>query len=299
MGDCKIMMKQIQVVGIVGKHKESRHIIVVKAVAEYCTNRGLQVLMEAETAEKIGEYPPASYDLIGKNAQLLIVVGGDGFMLQAARKMAAYGVPIVGVNRGRLGFLTDLASEGLSRQLDAMFEGRFIKENRFMLEGYLIREGKEIDSLIALNDVYLCRGDSDKMIEFDMFVDGQFVYQQRSDGIIISTPTGSTAYALSANGPILHPSVKAIALTPLCAHSLSSRPIAVSADARIECDFLRGEDAYLHFDGQVRIPVKVGDRILVKKSQCNATLLLPSHYNYFSILRQKLHWSETPSEQWL
>ena len=215
-------------------------------------------------------------------------------MLTAARKLAEAGVPLVGVNQGRLGFMTDFAQDNMLDGASDLLDGRFQTEERFLLGAEVLREGKCVFNTLALNDVVVNKGDLGRMIEFAVSIDGEFIYNQRSDGLIIATPTGSTAYALSANGPILHPAVPGIALVPLCPHALSNRPITVSDSSHIEIVVQPPHSARVHADGQARFELAAGDRVRVARSNRSIRFLHPLGYSYFAMLREKLHWSETP-----
>jgi len=223
-----------------------------------------------------------------------VVLGGDGTMLLTARRLARFAVPLVGVNQGRLGFLTDIARHAATERLGAMLDGAYTEEQRFLLGAEVLREGKRIFETLAMNDVVVNKGEVGRMIEFDVRINGEFVYTQRSDGIIVSTPTGSTAYALSANGPILHPGVAGIALVPLCPHNLTARPVTLADDCCIEMVVRRPHDARVHFDGQEHVDLHGGDCVRVVRSDQHVTLLHPVGHSYFAMLREKLHWSASP-----
>jgi NAD+ kinase len=190
--------------------------------------------------------------------------------------------------------LTDIAREEALAKLGAILDGRFISESRVMLDAEVLRAGQRVFHTIALNDVVVNKGDIGRMIEFDLSIDGEYVYTQRSDGMILATPTGSTAYALSANGPILHPSVGGIALVPLCPHALTARPVTLPDSCRIDIELLPPHDARVHFDGQMRFDARAGDCVRVTRSPNSVRLLHPEGYSYFAMLRGKLHWSATP-----
>jgi NAD+ kinase len=215
-------------------------------------------------------------------------------MQHTARRLVAYGVPLAGVNLGRLGFLTDIALNDAQRGLGEIIAGRYTEESRFMLDAEVLRGGTRVFHTLALNDVVVNKGDLGRMIEFDLSIDGEYVYTQRSDGMIVSTPTGSTAYAMSANGPILHPSVGGIALVPLCPHALTARPITLPDHCRIDIELLPPQDARVHFDGQARFDLRAGDVVRMTRSAQSLRLLHPESYSYFAMLREKLHWSATP-----
>jgi NAD+ kinase len=222
------------------------------------------------------------------------VVGGDGTLLNAARQLAPYGVPLVGVNQGRLGFMTDVSRDTVLTSMKDLLAGCFTREDRFLLEAQVLRQGEPLGVHLSLNDVVLSKGEVGRMIEFEVRVDGEFIYVLRADGMCVATPTGSTAYAMAANGPILHPGVVGIAVVPLCPHGLSYRPITLSADAHIELVLLQPHDGVLHIDGQDRLELVAGDRISVRRAAEHVTFLHPPGYSYFAMLREKLHWSATP-----
>ena len=240
------------------------------------------------------DFPVASYEHIGASADLAVVIGGDGTMLHTARRLIEHGVPLVGVNLGRLGFLTDIARSSATERLAEILDGAFTAEDRFMLDVEVLRGGARVFHTLALNDVVVNKGELGRMIEFELSIDEEFVYTQRSDGMIVSTPTGSTAYALSANGPILHPSVGGIALVPLCPHALTARPITLPDSCRIDIVLLPPHDARVHFDGQTRFDLRAGDCVRMTRSSRSLRLLHPEGYSYFAMLRQKLHWSAAP-----
>ncbi|MDY0073372.1 MAG: NAD kinase [Thauera sp.] len=286
-------------IALVGKYQSPDVAESVTAIARFLRERGLTVWIEQGTASAIGgaeDFPVASYEHIGAEVDLAVVVGGDGTMLHTARRLVEHGVPLAGVNLGRLGFLTDIDLAEARCRLDEIIDGRFSEEHRFMLDAEVLRGEQRMFQTLALNDVVVNKGEIGRMIEFNLFVDGEYVYSQRSDGMIISTPTGSTAYSLSSNGPILHPGVGGIALVPLCPHALTARPITLADSCQIEIELLPQQDARVHFDGQVRFDLRVGDRVRVVRSQHALRLLHPRSYSYFAILREKLHWSTTPRE---
>ncbi|MBR0566320.1 NAD kinase [Azoarcus sp. L1K30] len=284
-------------IALIGKYQSPDVAESVLLIAQFLRDRGLTVWIEQGTASSIGKaegFPVAAYEEIAAKCDLAVVVGGDGTMLNSARRLADRAVPLVGVNLGRLGFLTDVARKDALLKLGEIIEGKFSEESRFMLDAEVIRGGQRIFRTLALNDVVVNKGDLGRMIEFDLSIDGEFVYTQRSDGMIVSTPTGSTAYALSANGPILHPSVGGIALVPLCPHALTARPITVPDSCCIEIELLPPHDARVHIDGQACFEARSGDRVRLTRSPLAVRLLHPRGYGYFAMLREKLHWSAPP-----
>lgn len=292
------MDKRITKVALIGKFRSGETAEAVRLIADYLESRGLTVFIEADTGASLGDHAWQTFPLaeIGAAADLAVVLGGDGTMLAAARALAPSGVPLVGVNRGRLGFLTDIASTDMLDALGRLLDGEYRIEHRFLLHAEVRRQGELLVKSDAVNDVVLAKGGLGRMIEFSVRVDGEFIYSQRSDGIIVATPTGSTAYALSANGPILHPSVRGFAMVPLCPHALSNRPIALGLDAEVEIVLAPPYEAIVHVDGQLHMDVRGEDRIRIRRSDHEVTLLhLPDH-SYFAMLREKLRWSELPKE---
>jgi NAD+ kinase len=252
------------------------------------------VLVEKETATTNGANgcTVADYVEIGARADLVVVQGGDGSMLSAARNLAGRDVPLVGVNQGRLGFMTDIAS---SKMIDAIAEilaGRHVIEERTMLAAEVRRDGAVALSTLALNDAVVNKGSVGRLIEFVVNIEDEFVYDLRADGLIVATPTGSTAYALSADGPIIQPGVPGFALVPISPHTLSNRPIMISDRSVIEISLKRASDARLHFDGQLQCELREGDRVVIRRAKHTIKFVHPPGYSYFAMLREKLHWSE-------
>ena len=286
-------------IALIGKYQSREMSESLCLLAKELQRRGLVVIVEKATAENFS--PPAilgwescDFASIGARADLAIVLGGDGTMLHAARQLAHYCVPLVGVNQGRLGFMTDIARSDMLVVLDDLLAGKFLPETRMLLEAEIFRGGQMIASNLALNEVVVDKGPIGRLIEFQLLIDGEFVFNLRSDGLIVSTPTGSTAYALSANGPIQHPQVSGIALVPLCPHSLTNRPIVLSDRNQIEIRILRAIDSRAHFDGQVTVDLRAEDVVRICRSKYSICLLHPPGYSYFAMLREKLHWSEPP-----
>lgn len=287
-------------IALVGKYQSREVGDALIMLAEYLHERGVVVFIERETAENMGRGEALSrwmvcgFNDIGAHADLAIVLGGDGTMLNAARRLARYKVPLVGVNQGRLGFMTDIARQDMLTCMEDLLDGRFQPESRMLLDAEVIREGREITSNVALNDIVVDKGAIGRMIEFELFINGEFIYNLRSDGLIVSTPTGSTAYALSANGPILHPTLTGIALVPLCPHALTNRPVIVDDRVEIELIINHADDPRVHFDGQLTLNLQRGDAIRLRRSEYSICFLHPPGYSYFAMLRQKLQWSERP-----
>ena len=268
----------------------------LKRLAGFLTSRGHAVVLEADTARHtpLPGYATADAGALGARADLAIVLGGDGTMLSIARRIAPHDVPMIGVNQGRLGFLTDIPLAAMEETLGAMLAGRCIEERRTMLVATVTRAGVREPDELALNDVVVNRGGGGSMIECAVEIDARFAYAMRADGIIVSTPTGSTAYALSAGGPILDPRIAAISLVPVAPHALTHRPVALSDTATVTIAVLRGTDATVHCDGHAHYPLTEGDRVVIRRAAHPARLLHPEGYDYFAMLREKLHWSETP-----
>lgn len=287
-------------IALIGKYQSREIAESLSLLATSLHGRGVVVLVEEATASFSGasgeqcHWTRCDYATIGKRADVAIVLGGDGTMLNAARHLAGFRVPLVGVNQGRLGFMTDVARADMLSCIDDLLAGRFTPENRMLLSGQIVRGGEIVASNLALNEVVVDKGAIGRLIDFDLYVDGEFLYNLRSDGLIVSTPTGSTAYALSANGPILHPQVTGIALVPLCPHSLTNRPVLVGDRNAIEIRIVRADDSRVHFDGQVTFDLKPGDAVRVHRSADSVCLLHPPGYSYFAMLREKLHWSRQP-----
>ena len=269
-------------------------------IAHFLTSQGCDVVVEQATAANMGitGYTVLDVPAIGEQCDLGLVVGGDGTMLGIGRQLARHNVPLIGINQGRLGFMTDVAMRDKNEALVAILGGEHDAEERHILHGKVTRGGEVLLDTLALNDVVVSRGVIGGMIELTVAIDGRFVYNQRSDGLIVATPTGSTAYALSANGPILHPNLSAIVLVPVAPHALSNRPIALSDDCLVEMTLTRGRDAGAHFDGQAHLTLAEGDMITVRLSEHRIRFLHPKGYDYFRMLRDKLHWSVPPADNY-
>ncbi len=266
-------------------------------IADCLGSTGRKVIFEAETALNFSltDYDSMTLPEIGECADAAIVVGGDGTMLGIARQLAPYNVPLIGVNQGRLGFMTDISLDQMMPLLKEMLSGKVRSEQRTLLKGSIEREGEPMYSTLAFNDVVLSRGSGAGMVELRVEVDGHFMYNQRSDGLIVATPTGSSAYALSAGGPILHPSLTGIGLVPIAPHALSNRPIVVPDSSVIVIEVMSGRNASVNFDMQSVARLLKHDRITVQRSEHTITFLHPEGWNYYDTLREKLHWNEYPS----
>ena len=284
-------------VALVGRSPASGITASLNEVAAFLIATGRRVIVETDTAQhqNLPQTTAASLAEIGQQADLAIVLGGDGTMLGVARQLAAYNVPMIGINQGRLGFMTDIPVERMIAVLTDMLEGSLETEQRSLLEGTVWRDGKQIFAAMAVNDVVVSRGAGSGMIELRVEVDGHFMYNQRSDGLIVGTPTGSTAYALSAGGPLLHPSLTGLVLVPIAPHALSNRPIVVPDSSEIVIEVISGRDSSVNFDMQSLASLQHHDRIVIRRSAHAITFLHPRGWSYYDTLREKLHWNEYPS----
>ncbi len=282
-------------IGLMGSHRNPLVGQTLEQAAKVLRKLGASVYVEAESARGLtleGALVMSLQDL-SQQIDLVVAVGGDGNLLHAARMMSLQGVPVMGINRGQLGFLTDLSPDDLEAPFTQILQGEYVSEERFLLEGKVERQDGSVFGLgNALNDIVLFPGDIAQLIEFEMRIDGQFVYSQRSDGLIIATPTGSTAYALSAGGPIIAPHLQAMVLVPKLPHTLTSRPVVIDAKSQIEIRLAayNKTEPRLSYDGQSHVTLSLGDRILIGKQAQPLTLLHPKSYNYYEVWREKLHW---------
>ena len=263
-------------------------------IAHFLHDQGCEVFFEHDTAQNMGivGYPMLTVPEIGAQCDLALVVGGDGTMLGISRQLAHFGVPLIGINQGRLGFITDIPLEGYATTLAPMLRGEFEEDHRSLIQAQVMRGADCVFEALAMNDVVVNRGATSGMVELRVEVDGHFVANQRADGLIIATPTGSTAYALSAGGPLLHPSIPGWVLVPIAPHTLSNRPIVLANATEIAIEVVAGRDASASFDTQSLASLLHGDRIIVTRSKFHARFLHPKGWSYFDTLRQKLHWNE-------
>jgi NAD+ kinase len=284
-------------VGLIGKTADRNVSVTLHALATHLEAQQTSILLDAGIADLFPDsgYPVADRAGLASRCDLAIVVGGDGTLLNAARSLAEHGVAVLGVNLGRLGFLVDVSPEDMTRQLELILGGDFIEEPRTLLHATASRNGATLNESSALNDVIVHKQDIARMIELDTYIDGHFLNTNRSDGLIVATPTGSTAYALSGGGPILHPRLDAITLVPICPHTLSNRPIVLHDDSVIEIIIHEGTlEATVSCDGQISQPLQPGDHITIRKHDHSLRLLHPPGHDYFAVLRKKLRWSEQP-----
>ncbi len=287
-------MEQFKHIGVIGRTGSAQVVDTLKRLKAFLHSRGLHVTIEDSMAQLMPGHglQVCNRRKMGETCDLVIVVGGDGSLLGAARALARYHVPVLGINRGNLGFLTDIQPDHLEEQVGEVLDGKYIIESRFLLEAQLKRDGDLIGHSDALNEVVLHPGKVTKMIRFELFIDGQFVYSQRSDGLIIATPTGSTAYALSGGGPIMHPRMDAVVLVPMFPHTLSSRPLVIDGNSEIKIVISPDNSAYpqLSCDGQVHITAAPGDVLSIHKKPFKLRLIHPLNHNYYEVCRTKLGW---------
>jgi NAD+ kinase len=293
------MKRKFRTVGLFGKYQDQSVAGHIQRLAEFLRGRGVAVVIEAATAALLGgggaPAPSRPLETIGPEIDLAIVVGGDGSMLRAARVLAAHRVPLVGINLGRLGFLTDLQESDMFEALGRILDGHYRSEERLLLAAEVVGSGGEVvHTARAFNEVVVSKGELARLIEFETYLDGDFVNSTRGDGLIIASPTGSTAYALSAGGPILHPNLPAMALVPICPHTLSYRPIVVSSEAVIEVVPILTAGSHVHvtFDGQETRTLGEGERVRVRRAPEPVELVHPAGRNHFEVLRLKLRWGE-------
>ena len=295
------MKSQFRHVALIGKYQSvssgsagasSRKAL--EEIAEFLMNQGCEVALEAETAANMGltDYSAMQVKEIGQHCDLCLVVGGDGTMLGIGRQLAPYAVPLIGINQGRLGFITDIPFDKFQTALQPMLAGDYEEDYRGLMQARVLRSGHCVFSALAMNDVVVNRGATAGMVELRVEVDGHFVANQRADGLIISTPTGSTAYSLSAGGPLLHPSIPGWVLVPIAPHTLSNRPIVLANVGEVAIEIVAGRDASANFDMQSLASLMHGDRIVVTRSPHQVRFLHPKGWTYFDTLRQKMHWNE-------
>ena len=292
------MPKKIKKIGVIGKHNDPNRGCTLSDLLTYLSNHQIDILLDRRSLESVVDdsqnYTFVDRKTMGENCDLVIVVGGDGTLLNAARDLVDYEVRLLGINLGRLGFLTDVTPSELEETLDKICSGDYDEEERTLLQARVIRDDEQISDNTAFNDVVLHTRNVARMIEYETYINGQFVNVTRSDGLIVSTPTGSTAYALSGGGPILHPELNALVLVPICPHTMSHRPIVVDADSKVEIVVSESNQAHAQCtcDGQIDLALQNGDRIIIEKKEHPIRLIHPESYNYFKLLRAKLHWGK-------
>ena len=288
------MKSQFRHVALIGKFQAQGSRSALEHIAHFLGTKGCEVAIEKDTATNTGltQFPTLDALAIGAQCDLALVVGGDGTMLGIGRRLAKFGIPLVGINQGRLGFITDIAFDNYQSVLEPMLRGEFEQERRWMMQAEVVRDSRCVFSATAMNDVVVNRGATAGMVELRVEVDGRFVANQRADGLIIASPTGSTAYALSAGGPLLHPSIAGWVLVPIAPHTLSNRPIVLPDAGEVAIEIVAGRDASANFDMQSMASLMHGDRITVRKSEHQMRFLHPKGWSYFDTLRRKLHWNE-------
>jgi len=290
------MADRFRTVGLIGKHGDARVADTLEQLIGLLSRLGAEVLFDAESATGLPSFglPVLDRQSLGSRCDLVIVVAGDGTFLNAARSLVDCGVPLLGVNLGRLGFLADVMPSEMIDRVREVFAGEYDEEQRFLLDARVMRGEEERFCGCALNEVVVHKWHIARLIQFDTYIDARLVNTQRSDGVIVATPTGSTAYSLSGGGPILHPHLEAVVLVPICPHTLSSRPLVVSAASEFEIRMQTGSEqaeAQLTCDGQTTFELEPADRILIRRKQSRLRLVHPRGHDYFATLRAKLHWA--------
>ena len=287
-------MSKFKKIAIIGKYTSFEevsdfHAQLIKLI-DHLSKKNIELIIEEKTQKQInlGQFKSLPLKDIGPQVDVAIIFGGDGTMLGVARSLVSSQTPLIGINRGRFGFLADLNINSMLTNIDMILDGNFVRDDRMLIDTKIIRSDKVIYESQSLNDVVIKSGL--KLIELEMVIDGRFVHAQRSDGVIVSTPTGTTAYAMSAGGPILHPNLDAISIVPISPHTLTNRPIAVSGSSEIEIKIIHIDEAYASIDGQIKFPLDIRDRIEIKKAKQCISILHPNNYCYFEVLRNKLNW---------
>jgi NAD+ kinase len=288
------MKSPFKIVALIGKYKSQEIAEPLLKLAEFLAGAGLTVVVDNLTDEHLTRHPYtvlALEEMEGK-VDLAIVLGGDGTLLNIARMLAPFDIPLVGVNQGRLGFLTDISIDTMQRTISGMLRGDYVIEKRMLLNASITRGEKHIFDSLALNDVVIHRGNNSSMLEFEVRIDGEYLYNQRADGLIVATPTGSTAYALSAGGPILHPSLEVIALVPVAPHTLSNRPIVLKSESVLQIEMHHASEARVRFDGHTHFDLHGDDKVTVARNLKPVCLLHPEGHSYYHTLREKLLWNQ-------
>ena len=294
------MKSKFSRVALIGKYQtaapgtlaeESRKVL--EDIAAFLTQQGCEVVLEKDTATNTGirAFDVLDVDAIGEGCDLGLVVGGDGTMLGIGRQLARHGVPLIGINQGRLGFITDIALQTYRETLVPMLQGAYEEDHRSLMHAKVMRGSDCVFEALAMNDVVVNRGATAGMVQLRVEVDGHFVANQRADGLIIASPTGSTAYSLSAGGPLLHPSIPGWVMVPIAPHTLTNRPIVLADAAEIAVEIVAGRDVSANFDMQSIASLQHGDRITVRRSEHHVRFLHPVGWSYFDTLREKLQWN--------
>ncbi|MGE0800440.1 MAG: NAD kinase [Lautropia sp.] len=282
------MTARFKSVALFGRPQTDGLAAILETLTRWLQARGVEVLVQANRSTR-------ALQRIGRKAELGIIVGGDGTMLGLARTLAPLGLPLVGINLGRLGFITDIAFSHWEESLTAILDGDFEIEDRALIDATVIRRGRRFFHARALNDVVVSRSSRAGMIEVEVRVDGLFMYGPRADGLIVATPTGSTAYALSASGPILHPALQGFVLVPVAPQALSNRPIVLPDHCEIELTVVGGRNPRVNCDMQSFADLQIEDQVILRRSADSSRFLHPPGYNYYGTLRSKLNWHEMPS----
>ena len=281
-------------IALITNNSTAEIIYTLQAVIEYLQTREVEVILDASSAGLIPNtgLSEGSAEDFGMNCDLVIAIGGDGTMLRAAHLLADYNVPLLGINRGRLGFLADIPANSMTRRLDEILRGNYVEDERFQLHCEIESKGKTLLESHAFNDVIIQKGNIAKLIELETFVNGNFLHSQRSDGLIVTSPTGSTAYALAGGGPIIHPALNALGLVPVCPHTLSNRPVVIDGNSVVEIVIgtPQIDKAYLTCDGEIVCELVTGDKVIVQKKNKKIRLIHPADHDHFKILRDKLDW---------
>jgi NAD+ kinase len=287
---------KIKTLGIIAKNKDDSVITTVNNLYDFLIKKSYSVILDKTTKDLFidANISFTERNTLAKKCDMAIVVGGDGTFLSAVRSLVDFDIPVMGINLGRLGFLVDISPNNMQQHLEQILAGHYVEEERILLHAQVIRDGQLINEAEALNDVVVHIRDVARMIEFETYINDQFVNHQRSDGLVVSTPTGSTAYSLSSGGPLLHANLDAIVLVPICPHTLSNRPLVVNADSKVEIIIGAGRQstAQVTLDGQTAFDLKPGDKILIRRKPKKVRLIHPPNYDYYEILRAKLRWSE-------
>jgi NAD+ kinase len=290
------MSRTFSTIGLIGKYADPSVRETLLQVSQVLQKRGVEVLLDEHTAEVLENHGlgTATRHEIGSRCDLAITVGGDGTLLNAARSLVNYDVPLLGINLGRLGFLVDIPPHGIEKHLNEILQGHYLEESRILLSAQVCHEGELLSESDAFNDVVIHKWEVARMIETETYIDGNLLNSMRSDGLIVSTPTGSTAYALSGGGPILQPSLDAMVLVPICPHTMSYRPIVIDGGSKIEITVTDRPHAHAQVtcDGQINLGVVSGDKVIIRRHDKRVCLIHPVDHDYSEILRAKLHWGE-------
>ena len=291
------MSSKFRTVALIGKFPNAQGgtpADVLRDIAQTLESQNCQVMLDEMTAQvsALSDWPVRSLEHIGQHADLAVVVGGDGTMLATARQLARFDIPLIGINQGRLGFITDVPLAEQAQVLPAMLRGEYTEERRTMLAVRVEREGQLIFQTTAMNEVVVNRGSRAGLLELRAEIDGHFVANYRGDGLIVATPTGSTAYSLSAGGPLMHPNLGGFCLVPIAPNNLSNRPLALANTASIVLEMIAGREASANFDMQSLANLQHGDRVRLERAEQSPRLLHPKGWSYYDTLREKLHWNQ-------